>query len=534
MQIFARGVIVTNNLTASDSISGYGAQISNNYNVNAPKIITLNGVNTFNNNYNRGLNINSYGAITVNNVTAIANGVSSNQYGVFLSNNGALPTKPAAITIKGNNLFGNNGSTNLYVTSLGAITANNVSAHSSVNLWGALLDNAAGNAAVALTGSNYFFYNFNSGLIVLTKGAITISNLTASNNAGGSAVNLDNTASTSASPKPVTLNGYVELHNNTATYALSIETYGAVITNNLNAIGNVNGVFVNQNPATAVTPANYSMKGVNKFIGNSGVGFSVQSLGIVTLSSVTASQNFLGGSINTAFTGSVGNVVLNGSNVFSNNAFGGLQIQAAGTVTINNITANANSGGMGVEINNTFLGDTMPKAVKFTGTNYFNNNGSTGLYISSHGTVTLNNINANENLSSGVYINGSAASGNTAHVTLTGKNQINNNGSINIFVLTKGNITISNLTANQSASGQGAYLYNDYVGTINGVTISGVNSFTNNSLGGLVIYSNGAVTMSKITADGNGGAGIFAQTDAAIALTCVSVINNNNYGLTLS
>jgi hypothetical protein len=535
LQIFARGVIVTNNITASDSTNGYGAQIDNNYDVNAPKTITLNGVNTFNNNYNRGLSVNSYGAITVNNVTAMANGVASNNYGVFLSNNGALPTKPAAITIKGNNVFGNNGSANLYVTSLGAITANNVSAHSSVNSFGALLDNAAGNAAVTLTGSNSFYYNFSSGLVVITKGAITVSNLTASNNGGLAAVILDNTASTSASPKPVTLNGYVELHNNSATYALTIETYGAVITNNFNVTGNVNGVYVDQNPSTASTPTNYTMKGVNKFISNSSVGFSAQSLGVVTLNSVTASQNFMGASINTAFTGSVGNVILSGSNIFSNNSSAGLQIQAAGTVTVNNITAN-NNASMGAEIYNTFLGFTNPKAVKFTGTNYFNNNGSSGLYVASHGAVTLNNINANENTSNGVYVNGSFADNNTAHVTLTGKNQINNNGSINIFVLTKGGITISNLTANSSSAGQGAYLYNDYAGTTNGVTISGTNSFSENALGGLVIFSNGAISMTKITADGSAnGSGITAVTDGAITLTCASVTNNiNGYGVNLS
>lgn len=535
LQIFARGVIVTNNLTASDSTNGYGAQIGNNYDVNAPKTITLNGVNTFNNNYNRGLSVNSYGAITVNNVTALANGVSSNNYGVFLSNNGALSTKPAAITIKGNNVFSGNGSMNLYVASLGAITANNLNVNSSVNSFGALLDNAAGNAAVTLTGSNYFYYNFSSGLAVVTKGAITISNLTASNNGGLAAVNLDNTASTNAFPKPVTLNGYVELNSNTATIALVIETYGAVITNNINATDNVSGVFVDQNPSTALTPANYTMKGVNKFISNSSVGLSVQSLGVVTLNSVTALQNFMGASIGTTFTGSVGNVIINGSNVFSNNSSIGLQIQAAGTVTVNNITA-SNNISFGAEIYNTFLGFTNPKAVKFTGTNYFNNNGSTGLYIASHGAVTLNNINANENVSNGVYVNGSFADNNTAHIKFTGKNQINGNGNINLFVVTKGDITISNLTADESVAGQGAYLYNDYVGVTNGVTISGVNSFSKNALSGLVIYSNGAVSMTKITADGSAnGSGIIAVTDGAITLTCASVTNNiNGYGVNLS
>jgi len=534
LQIFAKGAITINNITANNSVNGYGVFIENHYDNTAPKPVTLTGTNTFNNNYNRGLSIQSFGVITTNNINASANAVSINGYGVYLINSGALSTKPAAVIIKGTNVISGNGNINLYVLSLGAITANSIISNASVNSAGVVFDNTLGSANVTLTGTNSFNGNAGSGLTIVSKGSIIVTNLTSTNNGGYSGIHLDNINSTNASPKPVTINGYATVTGNTSPYGLLIETFGAITTNNLTITNNNTGFYASQQPGSAITITNMIMNGTNKFTNNANGGFSLQTKGSITMNNVTASQNFVGGSISTNFANAIGNVTLNGTNTFFDNTANGLQITAAGTITINSINASEN-GSFGVEISNTFLGFTMPKAVKITGTNNFNNNSLAGLNITTNGAVTLSNITANGNNSTGIHINGSSADNNTAHVTITGKNQISNNTAINLYVATKGNITVSNLTASYSNSGQGAYLYNDYVGTIASVTVSGTNSFVDNNSGGLTIFSNGAITMTKITADGNGGTGIIADTDAAtITLTCASAINNAGYGVTMT
>lgn len=532
LQIDTKGAVTINNLTASNSVTGSGANIQNAYDQTAPKPVTLTGTNIFNNNDQFGLFISSYGVITTNNLTAIANGLDANQAGVRLDNSNALPTKPVAVIMKGNNYFAGNYGANLLVYSLGAITVNNVTANTSVNSGGAFLYNNIGAGTnVTLTGTNNFISNGNVGLTIYSKGAITISNLTTSNN--GSGAELDNTdAGATITNKPITLTGYVVVNGNTG--SLSILSYSAVVTNNVTAQGNTGtGVSIVQDFFDSITPTNITMNGVNTFSGNTAVGLNISSLGTVTLNNITASNNsFIGVSINTTDVNATGAVIINGTNTFSNNNVG-LDISANGAVTLNNITATYNNGS-GVNIVNNY-GVSMPKPVKITGTNTFSNNTSSGdgLSIVTYGAVSLNNVTANNNDYYGVYV-GNYGATTPANVTFTGKNQFNSNAQVGIYISTHGNITLSNITANTNGS-YGAYLNQNFVGATGSVTITGVNSFTENSNEGLFIYSAATVTLSKITADGNTGNGISINTtNGNVKLTCVSTINNSNYGLNLN
>ena len=93
---------------------GHGVLISNTYSGTASlQGVTLNGTNLFSNNDSAGLEINTYGAVLLNAITATANGFSDpgRHEGVYIEN--SLGTSPAAVTITGNNLFSSNKATGL-------------------------------------------------------------------------------------------------------------------------------------------------------------------------------------------------------------------------------------------------------------------------------------------------------------------------------------------------------------------------------------------------------------------------------------
>lgn len=531
----ASGAIALNNVTANESFNGYGAYLVNNFDQNAPKPVTLTGKNFFNNNKQTGLYIYSFGVITTNNIVAINNANGTNATAVYLYNQGALSTKPAAIMLKGTNNISSNYGNNIEVYSLGAITINSLTADNSVNGFGAAFDNSNGaiTAGVTLTGTNSFYSNGSFGLSVYTKGAVSVSNLTASYNTGYG-VALNNLSSTFATPKPVTIIGYTNVQNNTTT-GLTISTYGAVVTNNITANFNTtNGVVVDQVHGDSVTPSNLTMNGVNSSGSNGFDGINIETLGSVILSNITANQNGnMGMIIFITDPDATGNVILNGNNTFNNNGSTGLSISTNGTVTTNNITASGNAG-TGTYINNTYLGSSIAKAVQMNGTNSFSNNTGTsyGLQINTYGSITLSNVTANGNANVGVILANNSAD-TPANVTFTGKNQMNFNNGSGLYITSKGNITISNLTANGN-SNVGAYLQNNYVGATGKVTITGTNFFLDNVTDGLDIFSNGTVTLTKITADENGSTGVYVFTTAGnINLTCVSATNNGSFGVTL-
>ena len=97
----------------------------------------------------------------------------------------------------------------------------------------------------------------------------------------------------------------------------------------------------------------------------------------------------------------------------SGNDGDGLEIDSLGAVTLSNIIASGNKQS-GVHIDNKFnpsLDPAIVRGVTITGTNTFNYNDSTGLFINSFGAIALTNLNASYNgdsspgTSSGVYLN---------------------------------------------------------------------------------------------------------------------------------
>jgi len=173
-----KGNIVINNVDVQNTTTDGGASFDNSLGTGS---VTVNN-STFNNNQGinaTGLTISSTNAVTLKNITAMGNKVR----GAFINNNIALTPKP--VTLSGTNNFSYNKKDGLFIYTKGAITLSNVTAVGNTEGIGTYLSNDFSDtkpSAVTIKGTNNFSENGWDGLRVYTYGAITISNITANDN----------------------------------------------------------------------------------------------------------------------------------------------------------------------------------------------------------------------------------------------------------------------------------------------------------------------------------------------------------------
>ena len=182
-------------------------------------------------------------------------------------------------------------------------------------------------------------------------------------------------------------------------------------------------------------------------------------------------------------------------------------IDSRGAVGLDNITADGNKTATGVSIENCNYSSGACQGsgdVLLTGTLVFTNNGNNddGLYISTSGNVSMEDVTATGNTDEGVEIYNYRSTSN-AFVQIAGTNVFTGNTGMDCTWISKGAISLSNATADGSVSDSGAYLDNNQSGAVGDVTVTGTNSFSGNDDYGLQIYSRGAVSLDNVTADGN-------------------------------
>jgi hypothetical protein len=504
--------------------------------------VFINGINVFTNNVEDGLDISSNGTVTLNNLTASSNA----NFGVRVNNSSALTAK--SVLIKGPAYFEGNGEDGLEVFSRGAITTAGLT---SVNNggWGAYFDNcdedsgtceAPAASAVTLNGNNFFDSNEQDGLSILSRGAITVNNLTSTYSNSGWGALLDNRYDNAVGG--ITIKGFANTSFN-GEKGLEISSTGAVTLANIVSNGNAAAGVVIANDSDPAKPANVTITGTNLFNGNVGTGLEITSFGTVLLNNLTANDNTNGGGANVDNSGGsiVKSVTLNGNNMFNNNLNGsGLTLYSLGAIKVNNMMA---SGNTNVLYHGAYLSG---QTITFTGYGVFNNNGYYGLRIFGSGAVTLANITANLNGDTGVIIEtaNDTSAASYANVTLTGVNTFNDNGNHGLYIYSDGAITLSNITANENTA-KGAWLDNlayANVGPsgIKNITVNGANMFNGNGSDGMYIQATGTVSLTRITVNSNteaGGpvaSGVLVQTSGAINLTCGSMYGNEGSGYDLS
>jgi hypothetical protein len=315
---------------------------------------------------------------------------------------------------------------------------------------------------VTVNGTNGFYWNGDSGLVIFTYGTITLNNITANDNGQNAAADtgwgayLDNC-------------GYDSL------------------------LGDC---------TDAVTPKGITLNGTNTFNGNFQDGLWATSLGLIKGNNLTANLNGEHGAYldNQWGAGSVGGITLTGTNNFEGNGSDGLLALSHGTITMSNISANWNLGN-GAFIDNWSI--TGPQVnVTLTGTNNFLGNGDSiaftgsGLIVWTEGNITINNLTANWNQEDGAYLNNWNYAFLTPFVKLTGVNTFRGNGDWGLYVDSAGAVDLTKVTAD--ANGDGVYVGAD------GNIIITCGSMTNNTGFGWSIGSLGTVTLKGVFAYGNG------------------------------
>ena len=162
------------------------------------------------------------------------------------------------------------------------------------------------------------------------------------------------------------------------------------------------------------------------------------------------------------------------------------------------------------------------------------NSDEDGLVVFSKGLITLTNIEAVYNDGDGVYLDNQipgATGGVTIIAGLNKGNAFHGNWGDGLVVFTNGAVTMTNLYANNNGDGYGVYIDNagvgattiKQVGTWNGYDYwTEGNSFSGNEYGGLYITSNGAVTVDLFQARDNNGTGIEIDADGGVGAVTIN------------
>lgn len=567
LSVASRGPISASNLIAVSN-ADIGAQISNQNAVTAQPV-TLTGFNEFKYN-DDGLLIMSKGVVTVSNITAVNN---TTWWGAYIQNDAS--TTGAGVTLTGSNTFNNNGYEGLFVQSNGVISISNLTANNN-GFYGAKLWNYTGvSKAVTLTGTTTTIGNSNSGLYVVSMGSITVSNLTASNNGGDGAL-LEN--QTADKPQAVNVLGFALFENN-ATNGLVVQSKGAITVRNAAARGNtgfgmnlVNNVaggngsvtvqalvehagggnrafagnaqtglqILSNGAVSIIGPATFVSNGKGLHVDNTGgqgnvtlspapagtcygatenggVGIEILTNGVVNLGAICAYDNLGSGVVIDNSSASAPRAVTVAPSSFTGNAGSGLAITSAGAVTLGGISAYSNAD-YGVFVDNSL--SAGPQPVRLNGLNTFHSNGNTGLNILSKGSITANNMDAWNNghasETAGIWLNNKAAPASTQAVVLTGFVNVSDSWSDGLVVESYGAITVNNIWANhngygaaddQDKVGHGAKLLNGFDDTVKtvSVTLNGTNTLDNNWSGGLLVESRDAIKVNNLAASNNNG-----------------------------
>jgi hypothetical protein len=561
--------VTTKNLIANGN-GGIGVLIDNDNNTTlAPdKSVSMTGFKQFNGNGYEGLKIISKGLITLSNLTAEHNGVTSASPGVSIDNTGS--SLKQGVTITGTSYFVDNTGDGLSVKSYGAITVYNLNAFDNDGN-GVSLDNCgkttlsgkfvcntnAAPRAVLINGSSNLLWNHADGLNVLSAGTITTYSLTADQNTSNG-VTLDNSLNTTGS-YGISMYGTNYFTGNVTGHGLAIYSHGVITTTNLNAsfngangamIDNCNDINDGNGDLTTcgrlvATGRSVTLSGTNSFNGNN-VGLEVYSYGAIAVYNVTASNNDVGrgaylvnnttATLNSVLTYSTGTIGIYGYGTFFNNQTDGFRAESNYLMYLYNLTANSNKSD-GVYLRS--VHPTLTGGVYIYGTNVFNNNNSDGLSIETDGGVLAYNLTGNFNQGQGVWIDNTTLASTPATVLLYGYVNVNQNDEEGLFIDSRGAITIYNISAynngncgvdiftsctaydgarimndNNNASPQSVYIYGTNTFINNGLN-SGLNG-TANGGNGLTVLSYGLISLANATANNNGAAGLVLDNHSAV------------------
>jgi hypothetical protein len=538
-------------------------EASNNVNWNGADLSVIKGVTVkdsrFNGNLNFsfGLKVGGSGPFLLQNVEAKANTLAG--VGLNTTNN---------ITVNGG-LFTNNAYYGIQaISSGGNITLSNV--NSIDNGYGVYADNSTSSTpkTVTVNSSSFIHNTAGNGLVVKSKGNITLNNLYAATN-GNIGLDLDN-AQFDASSNTYKGSGAISILNasglnqviGNADWGIYAISKGAITIKGLYSNGNLFGLGLNncaQNPVspfTCLSSASISISGVdveNPFA----KAIDARSGGAITLDKSIFNDNHFGSYLDNSQVGAAKVVTVTNS-VFSNTiGFGsiGLTVISKGNITLNNVQALDNTGAAtygpdsssvsGILLDNckdssgTCTGSGSVSVLSSLGASRaVGNNLGYGLFIWSKGAINVNGFASMSN-GGGAYLRNATGAG---AVTVANSSFLNNNAvDGGLFVTSAGLISLNKVDASQNNAGIGAYLNNTWGATSNTITITS-SRFNQNNYYGLVTYSTGNQTLNNVSASFNNTAatsyGAFLYSFGG-GITMLDTLganqfsNNSAYGLSI-
>ena len=584
--VHSRGAVTLTNVLASKSVGNAGAYITNEYATYAAPVMVVNSI--FNDNAGSGLKAYTRGAITLNSITLVNNNKTVDGYSLDVGNpNGTagvtilstygvnrVQNDPGAINIRDGVYIKSNGNVlinnlevfdhsrfGVSVTTAGSITWkgggawNNTKILASTGGSGAILSNGEFLVKPVIVMNARFDGNARGrGLTINSLGAVTLTNVSASNN-GYAGVYINTTQMVNI--LRTLPNSYNSFNDNglvgtahTGGHGVYIYTTGNILLSRVQANDNDgSGVFIENSGAVKILGSSAQPVIFN---GNEGYGGGAtygiygglhikNTSGAVNISNIQANGNTGAG----AYINSGGTVTLSGVlNEFNRNSeegenetdhYGLMIFQAVGNVSLLNLSLVDNKGG-GVFIDNTQAGNVVINSTTTGFTSLVTGGGSKhggyGVKIETKGSVTINRLSVSDNPGTdGVSItNLTALTSLPVKISLS---SFNNNSGIGLDVQSAGAISLSKVTASGNHD-QGAYLYNDFSPLLPGqvyMPVTILNSvFNDNDYGGVEVASNRAITISSVTASGNkGGYGVLLDNvDSLPSLVLVTGKNQFN------
>jgi len=528
-----------------------------------------NGGNDLGNGLSVGTNTDNpvvYSPISINGISASGNGSTNNQ------NAALLIKRSGALTIR-NSMFNDNynGGINDGDFSIhGPLILDNITASNNYQ------DNSDPNPDTGGTGINLQVKgnitasnisaenNLVDGINLLAYGNITANNITATGNLGEGmhldTCDFDGLACISKVTGNVTiLNGTFEKNLTLASNQAEVwvEARGAI--NLTNVIGSqyaesmpeataAYGAYLKNDHTTGLV---FPVKVTNgSFIGNFNSGLMIYSLGTVSVFKVTADSNFTGNGVYIENVNGTSGVTISGKaagdNHFNSNGSHGLEVKSKGNIGVNSLVANDNTG------NGTYLDNTSGKGViNVSNSTFDENKRGAGLVVKSKNSVTLTDIQATGNnndgipelvdLCDGINLDNRLSGNGFGNIVLT-RIIANQNYGWGINVITNGQITGNGITAENNKYGGGFFNNQEPVLLKNVILTNSI--FSNNNTDniyfrkpGLLVRSNGSITLTGVGASGNGVTGVDGSNGITLENTrtgytgAVTIINSMNPAL---
>ncbi len=570
IEVYNQGPIILNGVSANGS-KGYGASLTNTYYDSfLEKYINQGGITVTNSefilnggpadttNYN-GLTVYTAGNVLLSGVTAnrnYGNGTTISALGAsaivrnstFSSNtavpndayygNGLwiTPSTVAAVTLDNVSLFGNENSGAILATTSNILLKNINSAYNGKN--GVLISTGPSFSVVGarnvVVQNSSFYLNYLTGLEMYASGSVKVTNLSSLNSSSGAGLYIDN--SDALLPAPVTIMGAV-LNNNFGSSGLMVESKGNITVAGITAINNgFTSYLSNQFPTANGSVVVSGALGLNRFNENyTNIGLAIATNRNVSISSIQANGNAYSG-LDISANGPASNVTIVNAEITGNSGGSsspGLWIRATGSIVLNRVISSSN-GRIGILIDNDAASTPRPVLISNTEANF---NSREGIVVYSVGAISLNNVTASGNGLDGAVLANQSTGGLPQGITIQ-KSTFDANGTRGLTASSQRTISLVNVNASNNES-NGIYVDNYYGTSTSPIVISGTNRFTSNGLvsgtSGVLLVTNGALTLSGITSSWNGYNGISASSGAfQITFSKITLQGNSQNGINLS